>query len=58
MTPVTFSVRPQMPVDELCEFLVRGRIHRALVVEDDELVGIITSQDVLKAVAEHRLEVE
>ena len=58
MTPVTFSVGPEMPVPELCEFLVRGRIHRALVVDDDELLGIVTSQDVLKAVADERLHVE
>ncbi len=57
MTPVTFSVRPRMPVTELCEFLVRGRIHRALVVDDEELVGIVTSQDVLKAVAGERISI-
>ncbi len=55
MTPVTFSVEPGMPVAELCEFLVRGRIHRALVVDDGELLGIVTSQDVLKAVSDGRL---
>ena len=58
MTPVTFAVGPNMPVAELCEFLVRGRIHRALVVDDDELMGIVTSQDVLKAVADERLSVQ
>ena len=52
MTPVSFSVNPDMPVPELCAFLVRGRIHRALVVADDELIGIVTSQDVLKGVAD------
>ena len=57
MTPTIFSVTPHMPISELCEFLVRGRIHRALVIKDDELLGIITSQDVLKAVAEARLVV-
>jgi CBS domain-containing protein len=57
MTPTIFSVAPHMPVSELCEFLVRGRIHRALVIEEGELLGIITSQDVLKAVADARLVV-
>ena len=52
MTPVSFSVTPDMPVPELCQFLVRGRIHRALVVSDGELLGIVTSHDVLRAVAE------
>jgi CBS domain-containing protein len=51
MTPVSFSVTPDTPVPELCEFLMKGRIHRAVVVENDELVGIVTSVDVLKAVA-------
>lgn len=57
MTPVSFTVEPQTPLPELCEFLVRGRIHRAVVVEDGQLVGIVTSADVLRAVAEHKVEV-
>jgi len=55
MTPVSFSVGPEMSVKELCEYLVRGRIHRALVVDDEELLGIVTSQDVMQAVADGRL---
>lgn len=57
MTPVSFSVEPDMPVPELCEFLVRGRIHRALVVSSGELLGIVTSQDVLRGVAANRITV-
>jgi CBS domain-containing protein len=52
MTPVSFAVHPDMPVPELCQFLVRGRIHRALVVDEGELLGIVTSHDVLRAVAD------
>jgi len=55
MTPVSFSVRPDTSVAELCEFLVRGRIHRAVVVDGSELLGIVTSADVLRAVAEQRV---
>jgi CBS domain-containing protein len=55
MTPVSFSVRPDTPLAELCQFLVRGRIHRAIVKENDELLGIVTSADVLRAVAEGRM---
>lgn len=55
MTPVSFSVGPDSPVSELCEFLVRGRIHRAVVVDDGKLAGIVTSADVLRAVAEGKL---
>ena len=57
MTPVPFSVEPEMPLSELCELLVRGRIHRAVVVEKGQLLGIVTSVDVLRAVAEHGVEV-
>lgn len=55
MTPVSFSVGPATTVAELCEFLVRGRIHRAVVVEGAELLGIVTSADVLRAVAERKV---
>jgi CBS domain-containing protein len=55
MTPVTFTVRSDTPVAELCDFLVRGRIHRAVVVTGGELQGIVTSADVLRAVADGRL---
>ena len=56
MTPVAFSVRPGDTVKELADFLVRGRIHRAVVVEDARLLGIVTSGDVLRAVADGRLK--
>lgn len=49
MTPVAFSVRPGDFVSELVLLLLRGRIHRALVVEDGKLLGIVTPFDVLAA---------
>lgn len=55
MTPVTFSVGPGQSLKELADFLVRGRIHRAVVLEHDRLLGIVTSGDVLRAVADGRL---
>jgi CBS domain-containing protein len=55
MTPVSFTVEPDTPIAELCEFLVRGRIHRAVVVDNGALAGIVTSADVLRAVADGRL---
>lgn len=51
MTPAAYSVRPETPLAELAQFLVRRRIHRALVVEDGKLVGIVTTFDVLRAIA-------
>jgi CBS domain-containing protein len=55
MTPVTYSVEADATAMELAEFLVRGRIHRAVVVEEGCLRGIVTSGDILRAVADGRL---
>lgn len=51
MTPVTFSVESGTSLKDLADFLVRGRIHRALVLNDGRLEGIVTTMDVLKVVA-------
>lgn len=51
MTPATFSVRPSTPVERLAGVLRDLRLHRALVVEDGRLVGIVSSLDVLDVVA-------
>jgi CBS domain-containing protein len=55
MTPVSFSVSPDASVEELAQFLVRGRIHRAVVMEDGRLLGIVTTMDVLRGLADGRL---
>lgn len=52
MTPVSFSIEPHASVKDVADFLVRGRIHRALVIDGGRLVGIVTAMDVLRAVAE------
>jgi CBS domain-containing protein len=52
MTPAAFTVGPRERVQEVAKFLLQGRIHRALVVEDDHLKGIVTAFDLLKAFVE------
>jgi len=54
MTPVAFSVSGDMSVPDLAHFLVSGGIHRALVMETGQLIGIVTAFDVLRWVAEGR----
>jgi CBS domain-containing protein len=51
MTPATLSVRPDATVQELARFLVRSRVHRAIVLEGGRLAGIVTSHDVLEHLA-------
>jgi predicted transcriptional regulator len=46
------AVAPDLRVGELARVLVDQGIHRALVVEQGRLVGIVTATDVLRAVAE------
>lgn len=55
MTPVTFTLPVTASAKELADFLVRGRIHRAVVVEDGRLQGIVTTMDVLRALADERI---
>lgn len=51
MMPARFTVRPETSLPELARFLLRAGIHRALVFEGNRLVGIVTTVDVLRAVA-------
>lgn len=49
MTPAAFTVRPTDAVTEVAKFLLTGRIHRALVVDEGRLEGIVTTFDLLRA---------
>lgn len=51
MTRVQHAVGPETPVAELASFLLENRIHRALVLEDERLVGIVSTTDILTVVA-------
>lgn len=52
MTRGTVSVRPATSVPDVARFLVRSRLHRALVMEEGSLLGIVTAHDVLAAMAD------
>lgn len=52
MTPATLSVRKTATVAELARFLTRAGVHRALVMEDSRLVGLVSAMDVVRTVAE------
>ncbi len=52
MTPANFHIHPDSDLRELAAFLLRGRIHRALVMENDRLVGIVTTVDLIRTMAE------
>lgn len=55
MTRKVQSLPPDCSVDEAAALMGKKQIHRVLVMEEDALLGIVTTSDVAKAVAEHRI---
>jgi CBS domain-containing protein len=51
MTAQPVTVAPGTPIGELAQKMIDAHIHRVLVVEQDRPCGIITSTDILAAVA-------
>jgi CBS domain-containing protein len=52
MTPAPITVEPEASLAELAGLLRDRRVHRALVVSGSKLVGIVTTMDLLGAVAD------
>lgn len=50
-----YALAPDTPADEGARYMLEHDIHRVLVLEDDELVGMVTTTDLVGAVAEHGL---
>ena len=55
MTRKVCSLPPNRPVAEAAEYMRTADMHRVLVLEQGRLVGIVTSLDVARAAAEHKL---
>jgi CBS domain-containing protein len=56
MSRAVQTVRPSDDVTEAADHMRRTGIHRVLVMEGNELLGILTALDVAKAVADRRLQ--
>lgn len=50
-----YSLPPDTPVEECARYMLEHEIHRVLVLEDDELIGVVTTTDLVRAVGEHGL---
>ncbi|HEU4564928.1 MAG TPA: CBS domain-containing protein [Gemmatimonadaceae bacterium] len=57
MTRAVCSIEPDADVPHAADYMRRAGIHRLLVMEGGRLVGIISSMDVARAVADGRLTV-
>jgi predicted transcriptional regulator len=55
MTPNVQIVAPDMPMSEAARRMVRDHIHRLYVSEDRLAVGVISTKEMMRAVAEARL---
>lgn len=53
MTRGAKSLPPDCPADLAAAFMQRWRIHRVLVMEGERLLGIVTTTDLARALAEH-----
>lgn len=57
MTPSICSIAPFVDVYTAAEYMVRAGVHRLIVLQDGRLVGVLSSMDIVRAVAEQRLVV-
>ncbi len=54
MAPVPVVVAPDVSVRDVARAMAAQHVHRALVVENDNLVGLISALDIVELVAEGR----
>jgi len=52
MTRGLFALGPDTAVTEAARYLLEKDVHRVLVIEDDVLLGVVTSTDLVRVVAE------
>lgn len=52
MTTKIYAVDPDLSVQRAAEIMLDKKIHHLIVMEDDDLIGIISSMDMVKIVAE------
>ncbi len=57
MTQSLFSMPSTSDVPAVADYMRRTGVHRILIVDDGQLVGIVSTMDVVRAVAEHKLDV-
>lgn len=53
MTKPAITVAPGETLQRVCEMMYNRHIHRVVVAEGTQIKGILTSMDILKAIATH-----
>ena len=55
MTRKVHSLPPDCSIEEAAQVMIKKQIHRVLVMDGDIVLGIVSTSDVAKAVAEHKI---
>lgn len=55
MSRRVFALRPTLDVAAAADRMRSAGVHRVLVMEDDALLGLVTTMDLARAVADHRI---
>ena len=55
MNRAVYALGSDSSVERCAEFMKQKAIHRVLVVDDGTLVGLVSTMDITRAVAEHKL---
>lgn len=50
MTPMVFSISINATINRIVDDMRKGKVHRLVVIEADQVVGIVTSFDLLKVI--------
>ncbi|MCG8606446.1 CBS domain-containing protein [bacterium] len=53
MTPLVFKIPETVSLYEIVDTMIGGRIHRLIVTRGDEVVGIVTTLDLLKTMRDY-----
>jgi CBS domain-containing protein len=53
MTPRVYTVAADAPIAEVARTMVEGHVHRMLVADGGQLVGLVSTFDILRSVASH-----
>ncbi len=48
MTPFVYKVEEETPLKQIASVMLSGRIHRLFVVNNEKIIGIVSSLDMLK----------
>lgn len=52
MTPTVFAVEADAPISHVAQSMLDGHLHRLLVIEGRKVIGIVSTSDLLRLLAE------